>query len=1178
MQKALSLLMFLSLPMFALGQNNILTGNVGDYGVAPQSNVVCTLTLLSPQPRLVGGVFVRSQPITNATDGNGAFWFTNIAWGRYNFSIAGAWGTSWLAIVPTNSTGIVPLGGYVYPPGTISLPLPDPATNFYTMTQVDAKLAGAVPTNTAQYAVHLLSGDTVTNLTVSSLLGSMGSSGLTGKTTQDRIEPFIGIPAVGGWTIVVGGHQALNITNNSIMANFPMLAVGTFPDSTFSGDGTGLTNLNGLSGLDVVSSNYQWMANTRPPSLLYGYDPIGAAEAKGGNVTLLLFGDSTAEYRESPAQQIARKFIAKYRYGGWVAGVSLAASPSDMALTTETGPPWTVGDLNGGNGLAGGNGFNDHLFCITNGLVTVSNNVDCPTWGQKWAALSAGGQIAWTNDMVNGVATPNGDMVATKCAIWYTMTNGLGTFKIQVATNGGAFGDATGTINCSQTAGVAQVVTNVTIALSSGPTANSYKMRMIGLTGTTIMNLAGMWDEYHGTKVIQLCLGGWRLKRLFHPEQQSYPYLTPVINNQQSLDNVMSTLPARDLTLVSTVNVDTDDSTTGNSTSTYTNFTQEILYLANEFNRFSASNLTVWITASPMNQNRGWWNTEPMALRTIFNTVSNYSGHDYVYFTGENVTPDRWQFTYGNQNGGDISVWPHWSWAGGQQVANEIWNKLKTFSVSSPDYWKAGTGNNVYTPEAFGAVGDGFADDTIPVNQCEAYVESLIFKGVDAQSQYNPAIRYKMTGPWVFTNRFNIVGRGQTWGGFGGSTKMPTIVSSASPAVQCLATNFSIAGAYIEGISVFSSNSFYNNGAITAGQVGFDFRITNGDFQTINMVRCLSSGFDTAFALTNFNDARIIECQVDNFTNGMMIGIWGPSLAANQGNTIQTLRGNGYGTHLTIDSAGASPQMWSIYDLDISGGVAITNADVVHLRGVNATMINPNIEGQGLTNRAGATNNAHFLVSLDGSKVQVFGGSMNLSSVPTFYCTNNSVIQCHGTLLSSANGLGDGNAYGAVFNQSTENLSLYDQMNEPGSGLGVLVTNTVTGKADTLLENGGAVTAGGQNGSGGINLGSGINSGTTASIYYYINGQQTLNFLNPGTDWRFLNSSFSSVARLNDSQLTLGGGSSANPSLVTTNSGPGIYFYTNNTAANGSLYISAVNNGLAFMRTNGTWKALAISP
>ena len=137
MKTFLTLLLAL-LSLSGLAQNNILVADVRDYGMAVKSTSV-TLTLLSPNPRTYNGVLVSQQPVSVTTGTNGIGYFTNILWGSYRVDIGGNPVTKFQAYIQTNTTGTVSLATLVTSPQAVA---PNPATNYYTMPQVDALIAG----------------------------------------------------------------------------------------------------------------------------------------------------------------------------------------------------------------------------------------------------------------------------------------------------------------------------------------------------------------------------------------------------------------------------------------------------------------------------------------------------------------------------------------------------------------------------------------------------------------------------------------------------------------------------------------------------------------------------------------------------------------------------------------------------------------------------------------------------------------------------------------------------------------------------------------------------------------------------------------------------------------------------------------------------------------------------
>lgn len=144
------------LPWFSVhAQTNVLIGQVADYGLTAQSNVAVRLTLLSPNPRIHEGVFVRRDPVVVRSDATGQFAFTNIIWGRYQLTLDGLYATTFALTVNTNTVGVVPIGGLA----TVGAPLPpNPATNYLTeaQTAVLFQSASANLTNWSMLSTNVL--------------------------------------------------------------------------------------------------------------------------------------------------------------------------------------------------------------------------------------------------------------------------------------------------------------------------------------------------------------------------------------------------------------------------------------------------------------------------------------------------------------------------------------------------------------------------------------------------------------------------------------------------------------------------------------------------------------------------------------------------------------------------------------------------------------------------------------------------------------------------------------------------------------------------------------------------------------------------------------------------------------------------------------------------------------
>lgn len=118
---------------------NILTGNFTGFGMSARTNVEIDMTIISPLNRLINGIFISNDPIPTYTDTNGGFNFTNIQWGKYRISPKDSSSTFFTAYVGTNTIGTWALGSLVT--NSAALP-PNPGTNYYTQSQIDAIIAG----------------------------------------------------------------------------------------------------------------------------------------------------------------------------------------------------------------------------------------------------------------------------------------------------------------------------------------------------------------------------------------------------------------------------------------------------------------------------------------------------------------------------------------------------------------------------------------------------------------------------------------------------------------------------------------------------------------------------------------------------------------------------------------------------------------------------------------------------------------------------------------------------------------------------------------------------------------------------------------------------------------------------------------------------------------------------
>ncbi|MDE1871714.1 MAG: hypothetical protein KGI06_05755 [Candidatus Micrarchaeota archaeon] len=281
MRKALLLLLVL-LPMMAIAQlpiqTNLLTGYVGDYGVAPQSGINCTLTLVSPNPRTFNQTFITVAPLSVQSDTNGYFAFTNILWGNYLLSIQGqSYNEIFKIQVQTTTTNTTPLAslGRTFNPSW-----PNPQTNYYTMPQIDALLSalgtntGALPlppqdlrsTNSVAAGLFPQVDATGTNFAwvpgVSSgpYVNYSGGSGtnnnlynpiIYGKSPfTDALVPYTG-PNIPGFEFNVGSPTAtdvLDVLTNQIYGRVPFVG-------TFTGNAALLTNYSTTNLVGIIQTN-----------------------------------------------------------------------------------------------------------------------------------------------------------------------------------------------------------------------------------------------------------------------------------------------------------------------------------------------------------------------------------------------------------------------------------------------------------------------------------------------------------------------------------------------------------------------------------------------------------------------------------------------------------------------------------------------------------------------------------------------------------------------------------------------------------------------------------------------------------------------------------------------------------------------------------------------------------
>lgn len=192
MIKKLSIqLLIVLLCLTARAQTNVLFGYVGDYSTNIQPNVNVTLTLQSPNPRIMGAFVVRQDPVTHTTDQSGFFAFTNVLWGKYTMLASGKYGTSFIFNVGTNTIGQVPLTALIT---NVSTVFPFGWTNYIivntnlaangTVTSVGADGVFATGTITTSGSFTPITSPTFNGQNISNIyLGSVMTNGITSGTT-----------------------------------------------------------------------------------------------------------------------------------------------------------------------------------------------------------------------------------------------------------------------------------------------------------------------------------------------------------------------------------------------------------------------------------------------------------------------------------------------------------------------------------------------------------------------------------------------------------------------------------------------------------------------------------------------------------------------------------------------------------------------------------------------------------------------------------------------------------------------------------------------------------------------------------------------------------------------------------------------------------------------------------
>lgn len=106
-----------------------------DLGQSRVARRTVQLVPISPYPRTMNGYLFTREPKTLMTSTNGTCVFSNVVWGVYRLDVTGNPASSYSLTIGTNLTGTVSAAAVVVTPGTLP---PNPATNYYTVSHIDA--------------------------------------------------------------------------------------------------------------------------------------------------------------------------------------------------------------------------------------------------------------------------------------------------------------------------------------------------------------------------------------------------------------------------------------------------------------------------------------------------------------------------------------------------------------------------------------------------------------------------------------------------------------------------------------------------------------------------------------------------------------------------------------------------------------------------------------------------------------------------------------------------------------------------------------------------------------------------------------------------------------------------------------------------------------------------------
>lgn len=278
------ILILLSLVILILPANAQLHLNVSllDLGQRVVARRAVLLTPIAPYPRTQGNNLFTRDSLSRFTDTAGLCTFSNVMWGTYRLDVFGVPAASYSLSIGTNLSGLVSAAAVVTNPQTLP---PNPATNYYTMAQIDALLA------------LVDGGGTATNLTPTDIAGKEWTfDGITLlSTTKSDNNP---VSRIYDWTAITNTAFAVhehsgqfvvgdiwdNFYTNfgfNIYSILPPFSVKLRGTNAFWVDGSGVMHGNG-AGINNVAGLASGSINAADTILSLGSMYIGSVPPGGG--------------------------------------------------------------------------------------------------------------------------------------------------------------------------------------------------------------------------------------------------------------------------------------------------------------------------------------------------------------------------------------------------------------------------------------------------------------------------------------------------------------------------------------------------------------------------------------------------------------------------------------------------------------------------------------------------------------------------------------------------------------------------------------------------------------------------------------------------------------------------------------------------------------------------------